>query len=147
MTKQNSISNRIWHYTQTPLFNKKDDLIGTQIVYTADNNYPLENLLYNQDIRYNIKLIEQANLTAKQHYALFLLCNNFTQEEIAAIFQVTRGTITRMIVDQIAPKLGVIVANAFNVVIKAKQIGFQYQIPLNLFNDTIIIVNGSEDID
>lgn len=143
----NSTLSSVCYCTQTPLFNQNDDLIGIQIVCTIYNNTPLENLLYNQDIRYDVKLIEQANLTPKQHYALFLLCNNFTQEEIAAIFQVTRGTITRMIVDQIAPKLGVIVANAFNVVVKAKLIGFQYQIPLNLFNDTIIIINGSEDIE
>ncbi|TXJ01881.1 MAG: XRE family transcriptional regulator [Neisseriales bacterium] len=80
-------------------------------------------------------------------YALFLLCNNFTQEEIAAMFQVTRGTITRMIVDQIAPKLGVIVANASNVIIKAKQIGFQYQLPFNLFGDTIVIINDHENME
>ena len=74
----------------------------------------------------------------------FSLCNNFTQEEIAAMFQVTRGTITRMIVDQIAPKLGVIVAN---VIIKAKQIGFQYQLPFNLFGDTIVIINDHENME
>lgn len=77
----------------------------------------------------------------------FSLCNNFTQEEIAAMFQVTRGIITRMIVDQIAPKLGVIVANTSNVIIKAKQISFQYQLPFNLFGDTIVIINDHENME
>ncbi len=146
-TKDKIVTNNVWHCVQSPLLNPMDDLIGIQIVCTVYNNTPLENLFYNHDIAYDVKLIHQIGLTAKQHYALFLLCNNFTQEEIAAMFQVTRGTITRMIVDQIAPKLGVIVANASNVIIKAKQIGFQYQLPFNLFGDTIVIINDHENME
>ncbi len=141
------IANNVWHCTQVPLLNQTGDLIGIQIVCTIYNNTPLENLFYNHDITYDLKLIHRIGLTAKQHYALFLLCNNFTQEEISAIFQVTRGTITRMIVDQIAPKLGVSVANASNVVIKAKKIGLQYYLPSNLFDNAIITIGDFEDME
>ena len=141
------VANNVWHCTQVPLLNPAGDLIGIQIVCTIYNNTPLENLFYNHDITYDLKLIHRIGLTAKQHYALFLLCNNFTQEEISAIFQVTRGTITRMIVDQIAPKLGVIVANAFSVVTKAKEIGLQYYLPSNLFDNAIITIGDFEDME
>lgn len=138
--KDQEIANNVWHCTQLPLLDKTGNVIGIQIVCTIYNNTPLENLFYNHDIIYDLKSIQRIGLTVKQHYALFLLYNNFTQEEIAVIFQVTRGTITRMIVDQIAPKLEVIVANAFNVVAAAKKIGVQYYLPSNLFDNAIITV-------
>jgi DNA-binding CsgD family transcriptional regulator len=131
----------IWHCIQMPIMNNLEMVIGVQIVCESFSYIPLENLIFNRDIKYDLNQLRQFNLTAKQHQVLFLLCNSFTQEEIAAILQVTRGTITRMIVDQIALKLGVSVANAYNVVQRAKQLGFQYITPNELFNDSIIILN------
>jgi hypothetical protein len=52
-----------------------------------------------------------------------------------------------MIVDQIAPKLGVIVANTFSVVTKAKEIGLQYYLPSNLFDNAIITIGDFEDME
>lgn len=135
------IVSNTWYCLQIPLFDQNNEVIGVQLVCEFYTNIPLSNLLYNCDISYNVKDLQEINLTPRQHYILFLLCNNFTQEEIAAIFNVTRGTITRTIVDQLALKLEVEVANAYNVVAKAKKMGFQYYSPTDLFNDAIIIID------
>lgn len=134
-------SKNILYCMQVPIINNTGSVVGVQIVCEHFSYLPLENLLFNRDIKYDIDKLKEINLTVKQHQILFLLCNNFTQEEIAAILQVTRGTITRVVVDQIALKLGVSVANAYNVVQKAKQLGFQYITPNELFNDSIIILS------
>jgi hypothetical protein len=53
----------------------------------------------------------------------------------------------RMIVDQIVHKLGVIVAKAFSIVTKAKEIGVQYYLPSNLFDNAIIAIGDFEDME
>jgi hypothetical protein len=133
LTLQNSFL-----YSFIPILTRDKQIIGAQLIINFIPNIPIENLIYGKPVTYEISTIHSFGLTEKQHAVLFLLCNKFTQEEIADYFKIARGTISRIIGDQLSIKLDLQITNTYAVISKAKKLGFQYIIPNNLISNIII---------
>jgi len=76
-------------------------------------------------------------LSNRQHEILFLVSNGFSQEHVAQILKVSRGTIAKTISSQICPKFNIDNDSA-KLIHLARQIKIHHKIPKSLWNWYII---------
>lgn len=80
-------------------------------------------------------------LSARQHEIMFLLANDVTQEQIAQLLSVTRGTISSVITHQLCPRFSISGTNAKLLAQVARKYGFHRQIPPSLWRPALIVLN------
>ena len=80
-------------------------------------------------------------LSPRQQEIMFLLANDVSQEQIAQLLNVTRGTISSIITHQLCPKFAIIGTNARVLSQTARKYGFHRQIPATLWRPALIVLN------
>jgi len=82
------------------------------------------------------------DLTNREREVLFLLTYGATQDEIAQILQVSRGTIGNIISNQLCAKFGISGSNTKKLTSAAINAGIHQKIPHSLIRPSIIILNN-----
>lgn len=80
-------------------------------------------------------------LSPRQQEIMFLLANDVSQEQIAQLLNVTRGTISSIITHQLCPKFAILGTNARALSQIARRYGFHRQIPTSLWRPALIVLN------
>lgn len=72
---------------------------------------------------------------------LFLLSNGASQEQIAQILNIARGTVSAIITNQLCPKFSIAGANTKILIQKAIDGGYYRQMPASLWKPCLIVLN------
>jgi hypothetical protein len=128
----------VYNAQHIPFFNEKDDVIATYFIATPITPLNIEKILFGKNIilTCNESSIE---LSKRQHEILFLLCYNINQNKIADYLNVTRGTVSKTIFEQLIPKF----KNVYNIddlINQAIANGINYRFPPSLIQPKIFIV-------
>lgn len=109
----------------------KHYLFGLHEFISAANvdNIPALNFLTAENL--------EINLSKRQHEILFLICNGFSQEIVAQMLKVTRGTIAKTISTQICPKFN-LVNDSARLIDLARQMKLHQKIPQSLWRQYIV---------
>lgn len=121
-----------------PFFNSHNEVIAVYGVATPATPINMEHLLFS----YNEEKLTQGSslaiqLSPRQHEILFLLCFNISQSKISEYLGITRGTVSKIIMEQIMPKFDD-VYNVESLVAKALEYGINYHIPISLVTPKVI---------
>ncbi len=81
------------------------------------------------------------NFTNREMEILFLLTNGATQDQIAQVLNISRGTVSAIIGNQICPKFSIAGANTKILVKEAINAGFYRHMPKTLWKPCIIVLN------
>lgn len=91
---------------------------------------------------YNEKFMDiKDKFSERELEILFLLSNGATQEQIAQILGVTRGTIATAVSNQLCPKFNIAGSNTKLLIRKAIQAGLYRKMPISLWHPCLIILN------
>lgn len=127
-----------------PIYFPNDEILGIKIVYhrypMLDHKELLSKIFSNFDEAKFIKLHspENNNLNSREINILFLLINGYTQFEIAEILDLPRGTIARLINNNIVNKLKIQGTSSRSIIDKAISLGYHLQIPKTIFAPKIV---------
>lgn len=80
-------------------------------------------------------------LPTRQHEILYLILQGFSQEEVGQLLNITRGTVARIISEQLCPKFGISGSSTRILIEKALESGFQYALPESLWFPNIIVLD------
>ncbi len=127
-----------------PLFHPNGEVIGFLCTATDYHLFGLNEFLLHYEkeimpVKLSISNDElNIKLSKRQHEILFLICNGFSQEHAANILNISRGTVAKVITDQICPKFK-IYSNSVKLIQTAKKLGIDRMIPKSLWAKYIII--------
>lgn len=79
--------------------------------------------------------------TQRELEILFLLSNGASQEQIAQILGIARGTVSAIITNQLCPKFSIPGANTKLLIREAIDGGYYRQMPLSLWKPCLIVLN------
>lgn len=135
--------------TFIPLFMPNGDVVA---VLGTTTNYSMFGI---QEFRDSLEKIHQTKhkkntipaqlpkaLTTRQHEILFLLLLGATQEMVAQILEISRGSITKTITQSILPKFDLCGASVKLLVEYCRQKNFHYIIPRSLCIPRLIILDN-----
>jgi hypothetical protein len=80
------------------------------------------------------------SLPTRQHEILYLILQGIPQEYAAQILNIKRGTLARIISEQICPKFNIHGSNTKLLIEKAMQLGFHRYMPKSLWVPGVIIL-------
>ena len=121
-----------------PFFNSAEEVIATYIISSPVAPLNFEKIMFG-----SIEKLKNQELTVdlskRQHEILFLLCYNINQNKIADYLGITRGTVSKIIFEQLISKFD----NVFNIeslVERAIECGITYRFPPTLIRPRIFVV-------
>ncbi len=79
-----------------------------------------------------VKVNLSAKLTTREHEVLFLICHKFSQYEIADFLHVSRGTIQKIIINQLCEKFSIYDSNVEELINRAKSLKLDRHFPPTL---------------
>lgn len=88
---------------------------------------------------YNKVFYEQ--FSAREREVLFLICNGASQEHIAKILKIARGTVSSIIHHQLCPKFAIAGSNMKELMKKAISAGMSRSLPEGLWHPVVIVLN------
>ena len=137
--------------TMIPIFGEQMNVVGIQSTTTeyslyGHNEYfqELANLVAQADkpkIQDNAQQTQYLKLAPRQHEIVYLLANGFSQSETAQILDIGRGTVAKIVSEQICPKFNIAGSCSKILIEKAILAGFHTNMPQGLFKPFIIILN------
>lgn len=80
-------------------------------------------------------------LTQREHEILYLLAIGISQEGIAQLLSISRGTVSRFLTDKLCPKFGIYGANTKLLLEKVEKLDIKRHIPQSLFQPRIVILD------
>lgn len=133
--------------THMPIFNTNTGkVVATQTIGTDFHLYGMVNYLNKlcekQDLHTLSTLPLPLQLSPRQHEVLFLLLVGLSQSEISNILNITRGTVSAIITNQLSYKLGSSTSSTQELVDKAIELGLEKCIPQSLNEPRIIILDN-----
>lgn len=81
------------------------------------------------------------DFTVRELEILFLLSNGASQEQVAQMLNIARGTVSAIITNQLCPKFSIAGANTKLLVREAIDGGYYRQMPVSLWHPQLIILN------
>lgn len=82
-----------------------------------------------------------AQFSTREREILFLICNGASQEHIAKLLKIARGTVSAIIHNQLCPKFNLIGSNMKELMKRAIQAGMSRSLPEALWHPCIIVLN------
>lgn len=121
-----------------PFVNSEEKVIATYIMMSPVTPLNMEKVIFGNIKRLNYPELD-VKLTSRQHEILFLLCYNITQSKIANYLNVSRGTVSKIIFDQIMPKFNDI-SSLEELIEKALAKGINHRFPPTLIKPKVFII-------
>lgn len=123
-----------------PIVHPNGEVVAVQSLSIKSYVLRFQGHLDNPNIPVQKKYLNQ-KFTNRELEFLFLLANGATQEQIAQILNISRGTVSAIIGNQLCPKFSIAGSNTKILVKKAIDAGFYRQMPESLWRPCIIILN------
>lgn len=82
-----------------------------------------------------------AQFSTREREILFLICNGASQEHIAKLLKIARGTVSAIIHNQLCPKFNLIGSNMKELMKRAIHAGMSRSLPEALWHPCIIVLN------
>ena len=126
--------------TYTPIIHPNSGVIAIQASTIETYILRFQGHIDNPNIStYDKKFHDQ--FSTREHEILFLICNGATQEHIAKILKISRGTVSTIIHNQIGPKFGMSGSNIKELMKQAIHAGMSRSLPEALWYPCIIVLN------
>lgn len=135
--------------TYIPIFHPDGTVVAVQSVTVDFKVFEFSDLFFMRDDSITGKSLSIPNdlppieLPTRQHEILYLILHGIPQEYAAQILNIKRGTLARIISDQICPKFGIHGSNTKLLIEKAMQMGFNEYMPKSLWFPGIIILDDN----
>ncbi len=136
--------------TLIPLFNPNEEVIAIQLYYSTHKLFGINDYFEQFNTIDNNKLIKLTEAEINEVLQIFapreleiayLLTIGFSQYQIADILQIGRGTIAKVISDQICPKLGIIGSSTRQVIEKIREMNCFQSPPKSLLRPLVLILD------
>lgn len=130
-----------------PIFHPNGEVIAIQEIISEFRLIQINNYLNNDKTNPDAgRIVEDTSslpisLSSRQHEIVFLLCAGIAQSCAAEILGVTRGSLSKIVGQQLCPKFGVVGSSAKLLVLKAHEMGYGNCIPRSLCKPNIIILD------
>lgn len=110
-----------------PIFSPNGEVIGTEVIGLEYCAFPYAKLIEDQPGQ--VLSSENINLTLRQKQILFYLIIGYSQQAIADFLGIKRGTIAKLIAEEICPKFKLPGGSATQLVKTILKYDFKYIIP------------------
>jgi len=136
--------------TLIPLFNPEEEVVAIQQYYSTHKLFGINDYFEQFNTLDNNKLIKLTEAEINEVLQVFapreleiayLLTIGFSQYQIADILQIGRGTIAKVISDQICPKLGIIGSSTRQVVERIQAMNCFQSPPKSLLRPLVLILD------
>jgi hypothetical protein len=133
--------------TLIPIFHPSGEVIAVQNLVVEFQMFEFSDFLNDHNQKTHIKSLQipskepPLKLPARQHEILYLILQGIPQEYAAQILNIKRGTLARIISEQICPKFNIHGSNTKILIERAMQMGFQHFMPKSLWAPGIIILD------
>jgi len=126
--------------TYTPIIHPNGEVIAIQASTIETYILRFQGHIDNPNIStYDKSFYDQ--FSAREREILFLICNGASQEQMAKILKVSRGTISSIIHHQLSPKFGITGSNMKKLMKQAIHAGMSRSLPEALWHPCIIVLN------
>ncbi len=134
--------------TYIPIFHPSGEVVAVQSLTAEFKMFDINQLLFVtevNEIKSRAKTIAipaedpPFKLPSRQHEILYLILQGIPQEYAAQILNIKRGTLARIISEQICPKFNIHGSNTKLLIERAMAMGFQHHMPKSLWVPGIII--------
>ena len=143
-------NNQFQSYLETyiPLFHPSGEVIAIQSLSAEFKMFNFNELIFDTSKTTNARNFSIPNesppiqLPVRQHEILYLILQGIPQEYAAQILNIKRGTLARIISEQICPKFDIAGSNTKLLIEKAMKMGFQNYMPKSLWVPGIIVLDA-----
>lgn len=126
--------------TYTPIIHPNGEVVAIQASTIETYILRFQGHIDNPNIStYDKSFYDQ--FSAREREILFLICNGASQEHIAKILKITRGTVSAIIHNQLCPKFGISGSNMKELMKQAIHAGMSRSLPEALWHPCIIVLN------
>jgi len=136
--------------TMIPIMDLTGNAVGIQVFFSAYELFGIEDYFkqFQQPNKTLAKfsesvMIESVKLTRRELEITYLLAHGFSQYQISGILQITRGTVSKIISNQICPKFNIHGSNTKLLINKVKKLDYLKNPPQSLLKPLIIILDDN----
>lgn len=126
--------------TYTPITHPNGEVVAIQAATIETYILRFQGHIDNPNIStYDKAFYDQ--FSTREREVLFLICNGASQEHIAKMLKITRGTVSAIIHNQLCPKFGISGSNMKELMKQAIHAGMSRNLPEALWHPCIIVLN------
>lgn len=126
--------------TYTPITHPNGEVVAIQAATIETYILRFQGHIDNPNIStYDKAFYDQ--FSTREREVLFLICNGASQEHIAKMLKITRGTVSAIIHNQLCPKFGISGSNMKELMKQAIHAGMSRSLPEALWHPCIIVLN------
>ena len=126
--------------TYFPIVHPNGEVVAIQSLSIKSYFFRFQNYIEDQNTSVRKKPFNQ-QFTNRELEILFLLTNGATQEQVTQILNISRGTVSAIIGNQICPKFSIVGSNTKILVTEAINAGLYRHMPESLWKPCIIVLN------
>lgn len=133
--------------TYIPIFHPSGDVVAVQSITTDFKFLQVTDLFASHGADISGKYLHIPDdsppvcLSPRQHEILYLVLQGIPQEYAAQILNIKRGTLARIISEQICPKFDIYGSNTKLLIERALRLGLQHYMPKSLWFPSVIILD------
>lgn len=131
--------------TYTPILHPSGEVVAVQSMSIEFKMFDLPSLLdRNKEKPKSFSIPKDSpplDLPPRQHEILYLLLQGIPQEYAAQILNIKRGTLARIVSENLCPKFGIHGSNTKLLIKKAQELGLQDYMPRSLWKPSVIILD------
>ena len=126
--------------TYTPIIHPNGEVVAIQASTIETYILRFQGHIDNPNIStYDKTFYDQ--FSTREREILFLICNGASQEHMAKMLKITRGTVSAIIHNQLCPKFGISGSNMKELMKQAIHAGMSRSLPEALWHPCIIVLN------
>ena len=131
-----------YRVTSYPVFSPDGEVIATEIRAKVFYWFPINQILKNELVEKHKLSSANINLSLRQKQIIFYLLLGYPQQTIGEILNISRGTIAKMIAEDICPKFNLNGASANMLTRAIMEYDYQHLIPNGIINvPKVVMIN------